>query len=339
MESAIPAHLAAARTRPAALAEGYVPPYPSFSARHPVSVRRLVFACFGAQAAPGAERSPGWTAALAEPDGPAHHDRAVPAAPEPGEPPEVQTVGYWDDPAAFDGWFARHREAWLAGGGGGRWLEVIRPRVERYETIFGARGRPEGVAVLAERFSEPIREHAYWGAMRDRLPAAQTDPLDAPGELSADRDGDRVRVRNAGSVCLIRSGQDWSDCDPAERRTYLDDVEPNLRAGMAFLRGHGPETGCLANRYLRVLDDDGAPTERSYGWGWWRSLADLEAWSRSHPTHLSIFGSFTRMVRRQGGRTRLRLYHEVAVARPDEQHFEYVGCPPGTGLLAALPTP
>ena len=144
-----------------------------------------------------------------------------------------------------------------------------------------------------------------------------------------------MRVRPAGSLCLIRSGQDWSDCDPDERRLYLEEVEPNLRAGMDFLRAHGPDVGCLSNRYLRVLDAAARPTERTYGLSWWRSLADLERWSATHPTHLAIFGAFTRMVRAQGGRTRLRLYHEVSVAEPDEQLFCYVDCDEHTGLLAA----
>lgn len=340
MESAIPEHLVAPRTRRARLADGFVPPYPSFSARHPVSVRRLVLACFGAVALGAGEPGTGiagWAAALAGPDGPAHHDRAVTVS---DGPPEVITIGYWDDPAAFDRWFARYREPWLTGRPDeGRFVEVIRPRVERYETIFGARSRPEGGAVLAERFSEPIREHGYWGAMRDRIPAGQTEVLDAPGGLTAERHGGRIRVRPSGTVCLIRSGQDWSDCDSEERRIYLEQVEPNLRAGMNFLRTDGPATGCLAQRYLRVLDGAGQYTERTYGLGWWRTLAELEAWSASHPTHLAIFGAFTRMVRTQGGRTRLRLYHEVAVATPDEQHFEYTGCPSGTGLLGASGSP
>jgi aldoxime dehydratase len=275
-------------------------------------------------------------AALADPDGPRHHDRAVPIDADPDRATDMITVGYWDDPVAFDRWFSRHREPWLAGGGGqGRWLEVIRPRIERYETIFGARSRPEGIAVLAEGFSGPVREHAYWGAMRDRLPAAQTDPLHDPGRLTVERNGNLVRVRPGGSVCLIRSGQDWSDCDPEERRLYLDEVEPNLRAGMDFLSAHGSVVDCLGNRYVAVLDAAGRRTERSYGLSWWRTLADLEKWSASQPTHLAIFGAFTRMVRAQAGRTRLLLYHEVSVAAPDEQLFEYVDCHDRTGLLPA----
>jgi hypothetical protein len=103
------------------------------------------------------------------------------------------------------------------GAGRGRWIEAIRPTVERYETIFGSRRRPEGVAVLADSFSGEIREH-------------------------------------------------------------------------------------------------GRPT----------------------PTHLAIFGAFGRLVRAQGAKTQLRLYHEVSVATPDEQWFEYVDCHERTGLLGAL---
>lgn len=325
MESAIPAHLTVARTRPRRAPDDFVPPYPSFVARPSTDVRQVVTAYLGAQ---DADLS-GLRDALAAADGPRHHDRARPVAT--GD--DAVTAAYWDDPAAFDRWLARHREPWLARSG--RWIEAIRPRVEEFETIFGARSRPEGVAVLAEGFSDEIREHAYWGGMRDRMPASQTDPLHDPGPVDVERDGDRVRVRPRGSVCLIRSGQDWSDTTGDERRTYLDEVEPNLRAGMDFLRDEGREVGCLANRYLTVLDADGRPTERTYGLSWWRSLADLEQWSGTHPTHLAIFGAFNRMVRRQGASTRLRLYHEVSVAGPGDQWFEYAGCRDGTGLLGA----
>jgi aldoxime dehydratase len=136
---------------------------------------------------------------------------------------------------------------------------------------------------------------------------------------------------------LIRSGQDWSGTDDAERALYLDDVEPSLRAGMDFLSSDGASIGCLHNRYLRIVDDAGAATDRTYGMSWWRTLGDLETWAASHPTHLRIFGAFGRLVRQQGERTRLRLYHEVTVATPDQQWFAYHRCRPGTGLLIADP--
>ena len=39
-----------------------------------------------------------------------------------------------------------------------------------------------------------------------------------------------------------------------------------------------------------------------------------------------------------GPAARLRLYHEVTVAAAEEQFFEYAGCHPGTGMLAAVET-
>jgi aldoxime dehydratase len=39
-----------------------------------------------------------------------------------------------------------------------------------------------------------------------------------------------------------------------------------------------------------------------------------------------------------GPAAKLRLYHEVTVARADEQFFEYVDCHPRTGMLNAVQT-
>jgi aldoxime dehydratase len=38
-----------------------------------------------------------------------------------------------------------------------------------------------------------------------------------------------------------------------------------------------------------------------------------------------------------GPAAKLRLYHEVTVARADEQFFEYLNCHPQTGMLNAVP--
>ena len=116
---------------------------------------------------------------------------------------------------------------------------------------------------------------------------------------------------------------------------YLEDVEPVLREGMEFLRDEGLAIGCFANRYMAVVGRDGSPTEKSFGMSWWRSLADLERWSESHPTHVAIFGAAMRYLSRLGPDAKLRLYHEVTVAAADEQFFEYCNCHPGTGMLRA----
>ncbi|MFN5524531.1 phenylacetaldoxime dehydratase family protein, partial [Bradyrhizobium sp.] len=246
-------------------------------------------------------------------------------------------VAYWDDVVRFDSWFEPARAAWTGPGaeGGGRFIEVLRPAVERYETLFSSLGRPEGIAVIAEGMSGEVLEHAYWGGMRDRIPLSQTSEMRSLGKPTLVQDGPRLRVIAQDNLCMIRSGQDWSDTDAAERRMYLDDVEPVLREGMDFLRDQGLSIGCYANRYMRLRGADGALTEKSYGQSWWQSLSALERWAESHPTHVRIFGAAMKYLSSLGPAARLRLYHEVTVAAADEQFFEYRGCHAKTGMLAA----
>jgi aldoxime dehydratase len=316
--------------------DGYTPPYPSFVARMAPGVRQVVMAYFGLQSSgqPPAAALDVLDAAFAAADGPGHRDRAVQTTPD--GTTDILSIAYWDDPVAYDRWSAAHREPWLcAGDGCGRWAEVLRPTVEDHETLFSSLGRPEGVAALAPVWSGEVAEHAYWGGMRDRIPLSRTDPLAPAGTPAVERAGDRVRIRPHGGICLIRSGQDWTDTDDAERELYLNDVEPVLRAGMDFLRDEGREVGCYSNRHLTVVED-GRPVERTFGLGWWRCLADLERWAESHPTHVAIFGAAMRYLSTLGPAARLRLYHEVSVVPEGEALFEYVGCRPGTGLLGAL---
>ncbi len=69
---------------------------------------------------------------------------------------------------------------------------------------------------------------------------------------------------------------------------------------------------------------------------WWKSLAALERWAESHPTHVAIFGAAMKVLSTLGPAAKLKLYHEVTVLRADEQRFEYLNCHEGTGLLRAL---
>lgn len=339
MESAIPAHLKTARSRHRRVPDDYSPPYPSFVARHKPTVTRVVMAYFGLQyhgEPPAAAAS-----ALGEiaqrfktTNGPSHWDRAQYV--DQAGFSNVVSVAYWDDVAKFDTWFGPAREAWTGGSseGIGRYIEVLRPDVVRYETLFSSLGRAEGVAVIADGMSGEVQEHAYWGAMRDRIPLSQTDEMAPGGKPALVRDGGRLRVNAHDNLCLIRSGQDWSDTDAEERKLYLEDVEPVLREGMDFLRDEGLDIGCYANRYMRVIGPDGKQTEKSYGQSWWKSLAALERWAESHPTHVKIFGAAMKYLSTLGPAAKLRLYHEVTVTATDEQFFEYRDCHPGTGMLA-----
>jgi len=341
MESAIPLHLETPRTRHRRVPDDYRPPYPSFVARYKPAVTRVVMAYFGVQSRD--ERAAAATQALAEisglfagEGGPVHWDcaRYVDQAGH----GNIVSVAYWDDITRFDAWFAPAREAWTGRqrDGVGTFVEVLRPTVARHETLFSSLGRPEGVAAIADGMSGEVQEHAYWGGMRDRVPLSQTDPMSPGGAPELIRDGARLRVKAHDNLCLIRSGQDWSDTEASERKLYLDDVEPVLREGMEFLRDEGLAIGCYANRYMQVLRADGSVSEKSYGQSWWKSLAALERWAESHPTHVRIFGAAMKYLSTLGPSAKLRLYHEVTVAAADEQFFEYMNCHAKTGMLAAV---
>jgi aldoxime dehydratase len=87
---------------------------------------------------------------------------------------------------------------------------------------------------------------------------------------------------------------------------------------------------------MTVMTPDGRPAEKSYGMSWWKSLAALERWAESHPTHVRIFGAAMKYLSTLGPAAKLRLYHEVTIARTDEQFFEYFDCHPQTGMLNAV---
>src|SRR5258708_33021347 len=67
-------------------------------------------------------------------------------------------------------------------------------------------------------------------------------------------------------------------------------------------------------------------------------LGAVGRWVESHPTHVRLFGGAMKYLSTLGPAAKLRLYHEVTVARDDEQLFEYVDCHPQPGMLNALRT-
>jgi aldoxime dehydratase len=341
MESAIPQHLMMERTQPVGLRPGWQPPYPSFVARFAPSVTRVAMAYFGVQyrsesEPPAIVRTAlaDLTAASANANGPSHIDRAR-YIDEAGYL-TVVSIAYWDDLARHERWFAAARQIWLddqhACHEAGFFIEAVRPSTSRFETLF-SNDRIEGVTHLADTLSSEVAEHAYWGSARDRLPLAQTNPLEPGSPPIVINDGTRRVVRGQHNLCLIRSGQDWTDTDGDERRIYLHEVEPVLHAGMDFLRDDGHTIGCYANRYLQLIDDNGNTIDKSFGMSWWRSLTDLDRWAKDHHTHKAIYSQAMKYLSTLSSAARLRLYHEVTVAAADEQHFEYLGCHPGTGML------
>jgi aldoxime dehydratase len=182
--------------------------------------------------------------------------------------------------------------------------------------------------------SGEINEHGYWGSMRERFPVSQTDWIQPSGALTVTSgnpdEGGRVVVKGHDNIALIRSGQDWKHAPADQRLLYLDRIEPTLADGMSFLRDNGQAVGCYSNRFVQSIDIDGTLLEESYNVGHWSSLAALERWAESHPTHLRIFATF---VNNAANLERIRLYHEVSVSDGSNQTFEYINCHPATGLM------
>lgn len=361
LESAIPPHLTQERTIPVKTPANYAPPFPAYSARFPASVKDLVMAVIGAQYTSGPPQSSWTLARLYDFIGDGSADSCRPeynvtasVTDKTGAYNEV-LIAYWRSKAAYTEWAASSGfdEWWRSldpeTEAHGCFLEVFFPSIDRFETVFSNDVVPEGAAHMRESASGAIREHVYWGSMRDRLPAAQTDGLNGEkGDARAEREADagetskrRVRVPGRKNLAVIRSGQDWSNTTPSERELYLQTMHPVLVRGMDYLRDHGGEVGCISNRFMSVVDPSQkpwelAPTDKTFGLSYFSSLADLEGWSKHHQTHLDIFGGFLKYAKDLQNNVSLRLFHEVLVLEPDQQFFEYINCHNKTGMLAAM---
>lgn len=257
--------------------------------------------------------------------------------------PGTETYKRWESESGFATWWqSKDRET----DGHGWFKEVLCPSIDRFETVFSNPENPEGAANMQERISGEMEEHAYWGSMRDRLAAAQDNELrgergtQTAKNCDADRTlSKRVRIPGRKNLCVIRSGQDWSDTLPAERKLYLETIHPVLVEGMNFLRDEGREAGCYAMNLWDVVNSKQkyeADQERTYGLGYFDDLASLEHWSKSHQTHINIFGGFLMYAKKLDNVLSLRLFHEVYVLEPSQQVFEYVGCHQETGMLNVL---
>jgi aldoxime dehydratase len=342
-EPAIPLHLRCPRTQASRLRAGFEPPYPAWMARFEEGASPIVMAYFGVQHAKALPPDalyqlkemlakqpipPHWIEAQCR-DGYDFDTRILIAYWQDGD-----SFIAWREASGFDTWWADSaRETELIG----RFLEVVMPPVERLEIAYSPPDMPQGAGNLQSRASAcPVAEHAYWGSARDRIPASQTDAFEgSSGTLGLIRRGARIRLLPAHNVCMIRSGQDWTDTTGEERSTYLERVRPKLVDGMTYLRDDGLPIGCYSCRYMQVMDDAGAETEKTFGQAYFRSLGALENWAEHHPTHLAIFGTFMREMAPLGEAMQLRLWHEVMVLPQSAQSFEYINCHSRTGLLGA----
>lgn len=355
LESAIAPHLQVPRTCPMRMPPNYTPAFPAYCARFSPSVQGIVMAIIGAQHKDlaAALKSGALTKVLSfvkkdmQTSSPKHWDLA--SLTDAQEAYNECVIAYWDDKSSYEKWReASGFEAWWKGLDSkteqhGWFQEIFLPTMDRVETVYSDLNEPEAHGTMSEKLSGLIREHVYWGSMRDRLPISQTDELTgekaSSPELPADTTKARVQVPGKQNLCLIRSGQDWSKTNPDERKLYLDTMHPVLIEGMNFLRDNGEEVGCYSNRFMDILDRNTfkpGNTDQTFGLGYFDDIASLEKWSKEHKTHLNIFGGFLTYVKKLNFNVTLHLYHEVFVLKPEQQVFEYVGCHPKTGMLGGL---
>lgn len=343
MESAIPPHLRHQRKCPMTMPDGHRPPFPAWTTRFAAESESIVMACIGVQH----QRYPAVSVMkviadyLSVPQGPAHWDLS--SVVDADGYHNLVAIAYWHSTEQFRDWQEKSQFlAWWQSPQRedeeyGYFMEVVTVRPPQIETIFSDKQTPEGAAHLADGMSDEITEHGYWGSARDRLPAAQCHTLEGSTEaLIINHVGKRTLISGHHNLCLIRSGQDWSMTQAEERVKYLTEVEPILREGMNFLRDQGHTAGCLSCRYMTLLDPiTYALTEKTFALAHFTDMRALEEWAKHHPTHVAIFDGFMRYVQALNFTVALKLWHEIVVVPAEAQHFEYINCHPGTGLLTS----
>ena len=208
----------------------------------------------------------------------------------------------------------------------GLWREYFITPIERLETNYASLKHQPGLAQIP---GSEFPEHnltAYWGAGRDRIPAAAYDLFKPPEHTEAPLStptgvGERLTGTNYDNMCHIRkscrselfsictaadvqpgSGQWWTQCDSVEREAYEGDdgLQKTLMNGMQYLWDHPDETGTIGLRFLQNLDADNEPIRETCGAGFHRNWEDLEQWSSRHPSHLAIFNGAMRHAKRFG---------------------------------------
>jgi hypothetical protein len=249
----------------------------------------------------------------------------------PADPPAQVLFAYWDDLAAHGRWAqGPAAERLFAAGDDGppRWCETALLPLTHTEAHFSQQTRETGLGRVPGTHHAFCPMVGYWGSGRDRIPIAADDPLEPgpvePGAVA--KDGALVTLVAPPNLCTIRTSQDWQGAPPEHLDWYEREVEPVLRAGVEHLHAEPGDSGCLSVRYIREIDLAGADLDRTCVLAEFRSLGDLEAWARDHPTHHAIFGAAMKMVRRFEEDLGIRLFHEVSVLPAGQFQARYVDC-------------
>jgi aldoxime dehydratase len=253
-------------------------------------------------------------------------------------------AAYWVDDARFERWMADEAlQAWWTSAQRlsdptGVWREVLRVPRDRQESIFW-RDYPAGLMMSDDVSVFPTPFCGYYGAMRDRLPSAATDPLDSPPDAKLAKQpgrvgfGERWRITPPHNFAVIRSANTWGRMDDEQRADYEAKLKEPLTKGMAYLQESPLPTGCASLRMQRKCDAAGQSQPEDHALGHFLSLRHMESWAEKHPTHAAIFSAAISRYKQYGASNQLRTWHEVYVLPAGDQLFEYINCDPGTGLL------
>jgi aldoxime dehydratase len=251
---------------------------------------------------------------------------------------------YWSEASAFQKWqtWSAVRRWWdrpeATTGPIGTWWEPVVVPHDRLETI-SFREYIRGISACPALSLQPMSESGYWGAARDRVPLSPYDLLSPSDDklvaLKKPREskGVPIRIQPPKNLAVIRSGVSWETCGAEQLRDFETMLRPKLDAGMDYLRKNPFETGCCSLRQVNLVDANGSDLKEAYSLGHFVSLAHLERWASSHPTHLAIYARAMADRKRYGDGLELLTYHEVYVLDGDNPPFEYVNCHPSTGIL------
>lgn len=220
----------------------------------------------------------------------------------------------------------------------GFWYEMLKIPVEYFESSHSGNSGKEGVSnFLKMQLSEV---HEYWGAMRDRIPASAYDQL-LSQEINKQKKiyGDetsskKLSITVPDYICFIRTVQNLSNVSEEERQIYAEVMEPVLDTGIKFLSDI--LDSCIDIKKVTEMSPNKDELQITSVLAYFKSLSALEKWAASHPTHLSIYGTYFKILKMQEGKSDISLWHEVSVLKSEDVETYYCYCQPDTGLLSSF---
>lgn len=248
-------------------------------------------------------------------------------------------LAYWSTPNSFGRWRASDAVAGFIEqdrtGDTGLWIEAFSTPVTHFETNYSRGTVDFGISCHHRTREDPI--HGYYGAMRDRIPAAEDGGLPATvsrlnRELRPDSRGRHLRAELPANLCFIRTCQGWLACSDEERDYFLENTFPVYKDGVAYLRDNPVQSNCISARVV-TNGAGGENKPQAETLAWFLSLTDLEAWTWNHPTHDAIFRNFMAHAQRFDFAVDILLGHEVCIVPEGRGHAEYHNCHPATGFL------